>query len=437
MKIFDFDIDFVNLRVESYAESSRIPSASFGTPLEDALRRDFTINSLFYNINKDEIEDFTGHGLTDLNQKLIRTPLPALTTFMDDPLRVLRAVRFSCRLGFRLDPDIIQAARSPSIGSALALKVSKERVLKELMLMIGAKGHPAHAFLAFQRLGLLKSIVSLESAISGAVDLPIVNEEFQHSWQKFSTETALFATILLAKYPSVCREAPDANFDALVQDSLDIVHISQDEFEVTRGYEQWVKLYTACMYAGLTQYSFKNKKGKTIALFLHLMKDVLKVDNDTVKGVCAILENVATIQRLSKSHMEPMTSLHSGQFSFDWNFQRSEAEIEAMREEAGMLIRECKEYWIMAVVVSCAIECSVTRRDIPVSIFSLWNPIDRFCDVSTDDVMHLSSLSIIDQVELREIFHRYLGLLRLWAVEWNLSKSYELKPLLDVRIVNF
>lgn len=83
MKINDQWIDLVNLRSESYASDSRIPIMEFGTPEQDALRRDFTINSLFYNITTGLVEDFTGRGLEDLRAGIMRTPLPAIETFQD------------------------------------------------------------------------------------------------------------------------------------------------------------------------------------------------------------------------------------------------------------------------------------------------------------------------------------------------------------------
>ncbi len=71
-----------------YAKESRIPSSmAFGTPEEDAMRRDFTINALFFNITNEEVEDFTKTGLEDLSRGLVRTPLPAIETLVDDPLR--------------------------------------------------------------------------------------------------------------------------------------------------------------------------------------------------------------------------------------------------------------------------------------------------------------------------------------------------------------
>ncbi|TNJ27898.1 Poly(A) polymerase [Giardia muris] len=134
--IYDIEVDFVNLRKEVYEADSRIPQMEFGTPLDDALRRDFTINSLFYNITTGEIEDFTGHGLEDLTNGIIRTPLPATDTFFDDPLRILRCVRFAKRLGYTIDKDIYEATKSSAVTSRLSI-VSRQRYAKELQEILG------------------------------------------------------------------------------------------------------------------------------------------------------------------------------------------------------------------------------------------------------------------------------------------------------------
>jgi tRNA nucleotidyltransferase (CCA-adding enzyme) len=133
MKVYGQEIDFVNLRSEEYSDStSRIPTVQFGTPEQDAYRRDFTVNSLFYNIMTESVEDYTQMGLSDMSEGVIRTPLPAVTTFHDDPLRLLRAVRFATRYNFLLDHDIQTVGQMPEIHEALQCKISKERVYKEL-----------------------------------------------------------------------------------------------------------------------------------------------------------------------------------------------------------------------------------------------------------------------------------------------------------------
>ncbi len=134
-KIFGFDVDFVNLRKETYSEDSRNPQMEFGTAEEDALRRDATINALFYNLRTDLVEDFTS-GLEDLASRHIRTPLEPKTTFKDDPLRVLRLIRFASRLGFTIDPTSEAAMSDPAVMEALKLKISRERVGVELEKML-------------------------------------------------------------------------------------------------------------------------------------------------------------------------------------------------------------------------------------------------------------------------------------------------------------
>lgn len=143
--IFGLDIDFVNLRTETYAADSRNPEVEFGTAEEDARRRDATVNALFYNIHTDEVEDFVG-GLEDMQKKVMRTPLEPFQTFMDDPLRVLRLIRFASRLGFTIEPNAKEAMANEDVLQALRVKISRERVGQELEKMF--KGEYALHFRA-------------------------------------------------------------------------------------------------------------------------------------------------------------------------------------------------------------------------------------------------------------------------------------------------
>ncbi|KAL2819223.1 hypothetical protein BJX63DRAFT_428868 [Aspergillus granulosus] len=134
--IFGFDVDLVNLRKESYSEDSRTPQMEFGTPEEDALRRDATINALFYNLNESKVEDLTGRGLEDMKNEIIRTPMEPYQTFKDDPLRVLRLIRFASRLGYRIDTSTEVAMQHGEISNALMHKISRERVGIEVGKML-------------------------------------------------------------------------------------------------------------------------------------------------------------------------------------------------------------------------------------------------------------------------------------------------------------
>ncbi|KAJ0162083.1 CCA tRNA nucleotidyltransferase, mitochondrial [Colletotrichum tanaceti] len=134
-RMFGLDVDFVNLRKETYTQDSRNPTMEFGTAEEDALRRDATINALFYNLHTGLVEDFTG-GLADMESRLVRTPMEPLQTFTDDPLRVLRLVRFASRLDFSIDPAATAVMADAHVLDALRLKISRERVGVEMEKML-------------------------------------------------------------------------------------------------------------------------------------------------------------------------------------------------------------------------------------------------------------------------------------------------------------
>ncbi|KAF0709371.1 Aste57867_5961 [Aphanomyces stellatus] len=150
VKLLGHELDFVHLRNESYTDS-RIPTLSdvLATPEEDALRRDITINALFYNLTTQSVEDFTEKGILDLHRQVIRTPLPPTETFLDDPLRVLRAIRFACQYDFTLDAALRQAIQSEKVKTALVQKITRERIGIEVRKMLSGT-NPA---MAIQLLG--------------------------------------------------------------------------------------------------------------------------------------------------------------------------------------------------------------------------------------------------------------------------------------------
>jgi len=123
----DLDFESVMSRQEAYEEGSRKPLVKFGTIEQDAVRRDFTINSLMYNISLNKLEDFTGNGINDLGNNVLNTTSDPDSIFKEDPLRMLRAIRFSTR-GFKLTKDvydsIIRNYKSTEI-------LSKERINSE------------------------------------------------------------------------------------------------------------------------------------------------------------------------------------------------------------------------------------------------------------------------------------------------------------------
>jgi len=136
-QIGGFDIDVCHLRKDQYDGSSRVPTQTqLASAAEDAWRRDLTINTLFYNLHSNQIEDWTEQGLTDLlSQRRIATPKAPLPTLLQDPLRILRAIRFAAQFSFAMDPKLIKAARNPQVQSAINAKLSQTRRAKEMDTM--------------------------------------------------------------------------------------------------------------------------------------------------------------------------------------------------------------------------------------------------------------------------------------------------------------
>lgn len=153
-------VDFVHLRAEEYSDDSRVPTTTLAKPTEDASRRDITINALFYNLHTQQVEDFTGSGLRDLAAGIVRTPLEPYQTFLDDPLRVLRAIRFACDFKFQLDEKLTDAVLHHSeIKQAMVRKVSRERIGIEVRKMLSGTD-PARAFRMLADFNLLDVVLN-------------------------------------------------------------------------------------------------------------------------------------------------------------------------------------------------------------------------------------------------------------------------------------
>ena len=124
-----FEIESVMPRSEEYTAGSRKPDVSASTLSQDALRRDTTFNSLFKNISTGEVLDFTGKGISDLKNGIIRTPIDPNKTFIDDPLRMLRVIRFYAKYKYKIPQSIIRALKK---NAAQINNISEERIQDEL-----------------------------------------------------------------------------------------------------------------------------------------------------------------------------------------------------------------------------------------------------------------------------------------------------------------
>ncbi|GAA4270548.1 CCA tRNA nucleotidyltransferase [Hyunsoonleella aestuarii] len=159
------EVEFVGARKESYSEDSRNPSIKNGSLEDDQNRRDFTINALALNLSEDNYGQLLDpfNGINDLENKIIKTPLEPNITFSDDPLRMMRAIRFATQLKFTIEAKSLDAISK----NADRIKIiSKERIVTELNKILESS-KPSIGFVLLEKTGLLDDILPELTALKG------------------------------------------------------------------------------------------------------------------------------------------------------------------------------------------------------------------------------------------------------------------------------
>ncbi len=163
------ELEFVGARKESYSRDSRKPAVENGSLKEDQMRRDFTINALALSINKTTFGDLLDpfEGIQDLDRQVLKTPLDPDTTYSDDPLRMMRAIRFATQLGFTIELSSLQAITNNKERINI---ISKERIVDELnKIMLSQK--PSVGFTLLHKTGLLDIILPELTALQGVEEI--------------------------------------------------------------------------------------------------------------------------------------------------------------------------------------------------------------------------------------------------------------------------
>ncbi|TFK57694.1 poly A polymerase C-terminal region-like protein [Heliocybe sulcata] len=290
-KVFDIELEFVNLRSEEYTGDSRIPTKivsgvsgslqqaftlrwfkRFGTPLEDALRRDLTVNSLFYNVHTRKVEDHTGKGLQDLKDGIVRTPLPPRTTFLDDPLRVIRSVRFASRFGYDMVSELQDAARDPEIQSAIVSKISRERVGEELDKMMKGRD-PLYAIQLIDSLSLHNAIFCIPPSIT-----PTFSQQPSHPSSSLAAASIL--RTLLSPLPSPLPPLHPL-FTSITYDT-----------------STTARLYLACALTPFRGLTYTDAKGKPHPVVEAAIRECLKLgaQNHYLDGIPALFAAAAVLR---------------------------------------------------------------------------------------------------------------------------------------------
>jgi putative nucleotidyltransferase with HDIG domain len=194
------ELEFVAPRKETYTSGSRKPSVTDGKLMDDVMRRDLTINSLLKNVTNGEILDLTGKGIEDIKNGIIRTTSNPEIIFKEDPLRMLRAIRFSVKYNFEINTDIVKSIRK---NASLIDTISKERISDELNKIL-LSPNPSKGVRLLKITTLLSYIIEeFNEAVGMKQNVHHKDDVFKHSMDVLSKTPDDLKTRLIALFHDI------------------------------------------------------------------------------------------------------------------------------------------------------------------------------------------------------------------------------------------
>ena len=424
LQVCGMDVDMANLRSqETYHHDSRIPTVSFGTPLEDAERRDFTINALFFNLHSRCVEDWTRRGMVGLFQGQLVTPLEPIQTFLDDPLRVLRAIRFAVRFQFQIQADVEAACRKSEIHQALRRKVSRERVGKELQGMLsGTRANPTKALHTIHRLQLSSSVFTLPvvgvdfvTAVEGQIilgggdagrlyydkkdddkDMQDDNDSSEHSTTSIQQQAGWTeAEELLWILPQVLESHEKAEVQFRKS------QLSSSPQPVSAVDPQLLPVAVFLLPFRTLRYQEKNKTERSFPFAQYIYQYSLKFKQSDTKAMTLLQENVdamAVLLRASVSSESPVSRL-----------------------EAGLLLRTCKHLWPTCLLLATVLLVREQHQE------NESKAMTTNTTTAKDDQDDIHKTSIHKGVDWNAVSNA------VWAsiIKMGLDECWKMKPLMD------
>ena len=232
MKILEQDIECVMTRGEKYLDSgSRNPVTEFAPIMEDASRRDLTINALYYNISKKKVEDLIGCGVQDIHDEILRVPMEMVSeqmvdqTFIDDSLRILRCIRFSCKLGFKISDETFNAMKRNVDRLSI---ITVERINTELCKILMSK-NARQGIELINEIGAMKYVIpELEQCIGLGQNSYHFGDVWVHTMAVLENHCNLFEPDLICRLAALLHDI--GKIECRTVDEHGRVHFYDHEF---------------------------------------------------------------------------------------------------------------------------------------------------------------------------------------------------------------